>query len=74
MKETAYVIKGAKKILVPKEGFQAIINIAKKFGVVCLGSGGLFMLTELIRNNGKAAFGDLTESAEQLGNIIKNSR
>ena len=74
MKETAYVVKGAKKILVPKEEFQAVINIAKKFITICLGSGGLFVLSEIIRSNSKTSFNDFAESAEQIGNIIKNSR
>lgn len=73
MKETAFVLKGAKKILVPKEGFNAAINIIKKVGVICLGSGGLYMITELIRSNGKGAFSDIVESAAQIVNIAKNS-
>lgn len=73
MKEYAYVLKGAKCILVPKSGLVHAIGFLKNFGAVCLGAGGLFMLSEHIKGANRDAYKDLTEEAGSIGNLIKNS-
>ena len=73
MKEFAYVLKGAKSILVPKEGLVRAIKVVKNFALLCVGTGGLYAITEHLRSSQKDAFTEMKEEAGAIGNLIKNN-